>query len=187
MGRRALAALAGGVVVFAWGSIAHMALPLGTAGIHSLPNEERVLQAIRAVVTEPGLYLFPGFDMSRKATPEEEKAWMEKYHRGPSGLLVVQPPGREPLSPRELIVELVADILAAGVAVLVLGGVGGSLPVRAGMVGLLGVFEWLDINVSYWNWYKFPTSFTVAALVEQAVAWTLAGLVIALILRGRRT
>ena len=52
-------------------------------------------------------------------------------------------------------------------------------------VGLMGVFEWLDINVSYWNWYKFPTAFTVASLVEQLIGWTLAGLVMALILRPR--
>jgi hypothetical protein len=184
MGRRVLAAIAGGVVVFVWSALSPMALGLGTAGISTIPNEERVAQAIRGAITEPGLYFLPGFDTSHKMTAEEEKAWTEKYRRGPSGILVLQPGGRDPMMPEQLVVELVADILAAGVAAFILGAIGGSFLARAMAVGLLGVFEWLDINVSYWNWYKFPTTFTVASLVEQLIGWTLAGLVMALILRG---
>jgi hypothetical protein len=185
MGRRLLAAIAGGIVVFVWSAASHMALGLGTAGIRSIPNEERLAQAIRGVVTEPGLYFFPGFDPSRKMTPEEERAWTERYRRGPSGILVVEPGGREPMEPTQLVIELLADILAAGVAAFILAGLGGPYLARAGAVGLLGVFEWADVNVSYWNWYKFPTVYTGAALVEEVVGWTLAGLAMALILRGR--
>jgi hypothetical protein len=187
MGRRVMAAIAGGVVVFIWSALSHMVLPLGTAGIRSIPNEERVSQAIRGTITERGLYFFPGFAASHRMTPEEEKAWREKYRRGPSGILVVEPGGRDPMSLTQLVVELVADVLAAGVAAFVLGGLGWSFTARAAAVGLLGVFEWLDINVSYWNWYRFPTAYTAAALIEQIVGWTLAGVVMALILRARPT
>lgn len=185
MGRRLLAAIAGGLVVFVWSAVSHMALGLGSAGIRTIPNEERMAQAIRGVVTEPGLYFFPGLDPSRKMTPEEERAWTERYRRGPSGILVVQPAGREPMEPTQFVIELLADTLAAGVAAFILAGLGGPLLARAGAVGLLGVFEWADLSVSYWNWYKFPTLYTGAALVEQVVGWTLAGLVMALILRAR--
>jgi len=185
MGRRLLAAIAGGIVVFIWSAMSHMALGLGSAGIRTLPNEERMAQAIRGVVTEPGLYFFPGMDPSRKMTPEEERAWTERYRRGPSGLMIVQPGGRDPMEPTQFVVELLADILAAGVAAFLLAGLGGPLLARAGAVGLLGVFEWADLSVSYWNWYKFPTLYTGAALVEQVVGWTLAGLVMALMLRPR--
>jgi len=185
MGRRLLAAIAGGIVVFVWSAVSHMALGLGSAGIRTLPNEERMAQAIRGVVTEPGLYFFPGMDPSRKMTPEEERAWTERYRRGPSGLMIVQPGGRDPMEPTQFVVELLADILAAGVAAFLLAGLGGPLLARAGAVGLLGLFEWADLSVSYWNWYKFPTLYTGAALVEQVVGWTLAGLVMALMLRPR--
>ena len=185
MGRRLLAAIAGGIVVFVWSAVSHMALGLGSAGIRTLPNEERMAQAIRGVVTEPGLYFFPGMDPSRKMTPEEERAWTERYRRGPSGLMIVQPGGRDPMEPTQFVVELLADILAAGVAAFILAGLGGPLLARAGAVGLLGLFEWADLSVSYWNWYKFPTLYTGAALVEQVVGWALAGLVMALMLRPR--
>jgi len=185
MGRAVLAAIAGGVVVFLWSAVSHMALGLGTAGISALPNEERVAQTIRAAVTEPGLYFLPGFDASHKRTPEEEKAWTEKYRRGPSAFLVIHPGGREPMAPAQFVVEVVADILAAGVAAFLLIRLAGSFLTRAAAVGLLGVFEWLDVNVSYWNWDKFPSTFTLAALADQTVGWALAGVVMALILRPR--
>jgi hypothetical protein len=37
--------------------------------------------------------------------------------------------------------------------------------------------------VPYWNWYGFPTDFTLAQIVENTVGWFLAGLVLALIVR----
>ena len=184
MGRRLLAAIAGGIVVFFWSALSHMALGLGMAGIRSIPNEERMAQAIRGVITEPGLYRFPGFDPSRKMTPEEERAWKERYRRGPSGILVVQLGGREPMEPTQFVIELLGDVLAAGVAAFILAGLGGPYLARAGAVGLLGLFEWADLSVSYWNWDGFPTIFTGAALVDQVAGWTLAGLVMALILRA---
>ena len=43
MGRVVPGGLLAGVVVFCWGAAAHMALPLGTIGVHKLPNEDEVL------------------------------------------------------------------------------------------------------------------------------------------------
>ena len=39
-----LAGIIGGIVMFVWTSIAHMALPLGEAGINEIPNESAVLE-----------------------------------------------------------------------------------------------------------------------------------------------
>jgi hypothetical protein len=36
----------GGIVMFIWTSIAHMALPFGEAGIREIPNESAVLSAM---------------------------------------------------------------------------------------------------------------------------------------------
>jgi hypothetical protein len=185
MGRRLLAAIAGGIVVFFWSALSHMALGLGTAGIRPIPNEERMAQAIRSVISAPGLYRFPGFDPSRKMTPAEDRAWRERYRRGPTGILVVEPAGRDPMDPVQFVIELLGDVLAAGVAAFILAGLGGPYLARAAAVGLLGLFEWADLSVSYWNWDGFPTLFTGAALVDQVAGWTLAGLVMALLVRPR--
>ena len=48
---------------------------------------------------------------------------------------------------------------------------------------LLGLFASLAIDVSYWNWYGFPTNYTAAALVDQVAGWGLAGVAIGAIVR----
>jgi hypothetical protein len=50
---------------------------------------------------------------------------------------------------------------------------------------LIGIVGWISIDVSYWNWYRFPTSYVADALIEQAVGWFLSGLAMAFVLRSR--
>ena len=46
--------------MFVWTSIAHMALPLGEAGINEIPNESAVLNAMQSSMGDnAGLYIFP--------------------------------------------------------------------------------------------------------------------------------
>ena len=54
-----LSAVAGGVVMFLWGFVAHMLLPLGEAGMSVLPYQAELLPAVSSHVKKPGLYIFP--------------------------------------------------------------------------------------------------------------------------------
>jgi hypothetical protein len=56
---------------------------------------------------------------------------------------------------------------------------------RVGFVSLVGVAAVLSTNPSYWIWYRFPASYTLAAMVIDLVGYVVAGLVIAAILRPR--
>ncbi len=60
IGRVVLGGILGGLVVFLWGAVAHMVLPLGMVGFRDLPNPEPILAAMRSNVSEDGLYFFPG-------------------------------------------------------------------------------------------------------------------------------
>lgn len=53
----------------------------------------------------------------------------------------------------------------------------GSLLRRA--VAGLGLFAWISISLSYWNWYAFPADFVVAEGIDQVAGWFLAGLAVA--------
>ena len=56
-----LAGVLGGITMFVWTSIAHVALPLGEAGINEIPNESVVLSAMQSSIGETtGLLCFPG-------------------------------------------------------------------------------------------------------------------------------
>jgi hypothetical protein len=39
------------------------------------------------------------------------------------------------------------------------------------------------VNVPQWNWYRFPTAFTLAQLVEHVVGFLLVGVAAALIMK----
>ena len=78
MKRIVLAALVGGVALFAWESVAHMALPLGEAGLRVLDNEPTVLAALKQNIKEPGFYFFPAGDsMKPGLTGQQQQQAME--------------------------------------------------------------------------------------------------------------
>ena len=52
------------------------------------------------------------------------------------------------------------------------------------MVMLLGLFAWLSISVSYWNWYQFSNEFTRAEAIDQIGGWLVGGLALAAIVKG---
>lgn len=83
------------------------------------------------------------------------------------------------MEPRQLIWELVTDILGAMVAAIVLSYTVAPYLRRVVLVGALGLFGWLSISISYWIWYGFPASYILAEGIDQVVGWLLGGLVIA--------
>ena len=88
-----LAGVLGGIMMFVWTSIAHMALPLGEAGIAEIPNESAVLNAMQSNIGEKtGLYIFPGLGVGKNATREEKNEAMKQMQQrmaaNPSGILM---------------------------------------------------------------------------------------------------
>jgi hypothetical protein len=64
-----LAGVLGGIAMYAWTSIAHMALPLGEAGINEIPNESAVIDAMQSSMCDKGgLYIFPSLGVGKNAT-----------------------------------------------------------------------------------------------------------------------
>ena len=185
MKRIIIAGIAGGIVMFLWGAILHMLLPVGGMGIKTLPDEDTVVAAFKQSISEPGLYFFPGMDMSRKLTPEEQKAWEEKYAAGPTGILVYQPHGGTELTAGPLLTEVASDIVAALLLAWVISLMVASYAARFLAAAILGLFAWLTLSISYWNWYGFPGSFILAEGIDQVIGWGLSGLVTAKIVRPR--
>jgi len=171
--RKVVVGLLAGLVVFVWGMVSHMALPLGEAGFSTLPAEDAVLSALSQHVPEGGLYLFP--------REEDPRKWEESYRTKPHGFLVLSPAG-EPLAiGRRLVVELLTNLVGGLLlAFLFAGGLPAALNWRSGLVAGVAVagFAVVAIDLSYANWYGFPTKYAVAQLVDHAVGWGLAGALI---------
>jgi hypothetical protein len=82
--------LVSAVIVFVASSILHMVLPYHKSDYRKLPEEDRVVDALRAVGVTPGpVYHFPHTTHKDMKSPEVA----EKFKRGPVGLLTVIPSG----------------------------------------------------------------------------------------------
>jgi len=174
--RTILAGLAGGIAMFIWASIAHVATPLGEAGVSTLPNETAAMVAIEGSVGDrAGFYLFPM--PAPNATAGEA---------GPAGLLVWRPNVLRSLNPANLGTEFATEFVEALIAAVLLSvaAVSGFVP-RVGFVLLVGLAAVITTNVSYWNWYGFPTNYTLPYALIELVGYAAAGVVIALILPKR--
>jgi hypothetical protein len=180
MKRILLAGLLGGLVAFIWSAVVHMN-PLTVALGLSMFNEKEdaVLAELRGHDLSPGLYFFPGMDMSKRMSKEHEAAWTAKFKAGPSGLLLLQPKGGDPMEARQLLLEFFSTALCAIIAATILATTIGPVTCRAIMVAMMGLFGWLALSVSQWTWYHYPFSFIALDLIDQSVGWLLAGFVIA--------
>jgi hypothetical protein len=177
MKKNLLAAILGAVIFFIWSAAVHMNPLTGPMGLSMLnEKEDVVMAALNDNVPQPGLYFFPGMDMSKHLTKEEEAAWTAKYKAGPSGLLLIQPKGGDPMMASQLVISFISDLFCALLAAFILAATVGSCGRRVAMVGSLGLFSWLAVSIQQWNWYEFPFSFVALDALNQVIGWTLAGL-----------
>jgi hypothetical protein len=183
------AGIFGGIAMFIWTSLAHMVLPLGEAGIGEIPNESAVLSAMQSNISnQTGLYIFPGLGVGKNATRQEKSEAMkhmaEKIAANPSGILMYHEPGRPFTLGKSLGVEFATELLEAILVVFLLAQTRiASFGGRVGFVLVGGILAAIATNVSYWNWYGFPTVYIASYMLIQIVGFFLVGIVAALVLR----
>lgn len=85
------------VIVFVASSIMHMLLPYHRSDYRQLPDEDKVLPALRTVGLKRGLYIFPFGTHKDMKSP----AMIEKYNQGPVGMMTIFPSG-PPFMPKFL-------------------------------------------------------------------------------------
>lgn len=180
-GRIIAAGLVGGIILFCWGAAWHMVLAPDSMGPRNLPAEETLLPAMKTAITEGGFYFFPGMSEADQQTEEGMQAWVERHAQDPWGILFYHPSGVKGMSTTQLGTELASNILAALLLAMLLARVSAPWGTRVLFSMLMGVFAWVSIDASYWNWYGFPTMTVVGGLIEQGVGWLVGGAVIAAI------
>lgn len=189
MGRRmVLASFLGGLVIFVWGFVSHMLLPLGQHGLKPLPAAEaQMASALKAAAPSEGIYLVPAIDWNRMNDETYKTDAEARLRAGPYGFLVVQPGGTEPMTPATLMRELATNIGMAFLATFLIvaaGGFSGHLA-RIVFCVMLVLFGFLQTDVRLWNWYKFPADFTLAQFADKLIGGVLLGIVVTAILKRR--
>jgi hypothetical protein len=140
-----------------------------------MPGEAAVLDTMdKSIGDHPGLFIFPYVAPNDPKMMEKYGA-LERVH--PSGMLLYRPAGKgmEGMPPsmliKEFIKQFVEALIAAWIASMIVGGFG----LRWGVVMGIYVCTAIATNVSYWNWYGFPTDYTVAQMIVELVSGIVAG------------
>lgn len=163
------------VIVFVVSSIIHMALPWHKSDYPKVPNEDKVMEALRPLAIPPGDYLIPRPSSHKEMrTPE----FVEKMKKGPVMMLTVWPNG-----PARMGKNLILWFVYSAIVSLFAGYVAGrAVPVGAEYLRVFrfaGVAAFLGYSVALWQmsiWYRRAWITTIKATVD--------GLIYALLTAG---
>ncbi len=174
-----LGGMLAGVVLFIWGAVAHLLLPVGKMGMQELPHSTSISYALDLALEEPGLYVFPWMNADENMSKKALADWAEAYRDGPVGMILYRPQGEEPMSGRLFAVQFATDLAAGLIAAVLLSFTTLSFVGRLLFVTAIGTFSWITSSIPWWNWYGFPGEFVAGAGIYMIVGWFLAGLVLA--------
>jgi hypothetical protein len=164
-----VAGVIGGIVLFIWGAVAHMALPIGEMGMKVATNQDAALAAISASATPgAGVYMLPGMTPEEWGNEETRKAFAEKAKASSYAFVIYQPGGNPvnvsmgPALGKQFVGDTLVALLVAWLMSLAPFAFG-----RRVLIGtVVGLASWVAISIPYWNWYMFPTDFTIGALLD---------------------
>ena len=157
--------LVSGVLVFMVSSLIHMVLPWHKNDYPRMPEEDKVLDALRLLAIPPGAYFMPRpSNMKDMGSPE----FIDKLKRGPVLMLQVRKNGPDAMGSRLgswFVYALVVSSLAALVA-------GTALPAGAAhgsVFHFVALTAFAGYSVALWQmsiWYDRPWILTIKSTVD---------------------
>ena len=185
MGKLITGGLVGGAIVFIWGMISWMVLPWHNLSWQKFTDATAIEQALVANAPHKGIYMLPNeCPMDKNLSPEEKKALQEKnfekMKKGPFAFIVMNPNGIGSSMPVCMAKGLLIQILSAFFMTLLLlksriESYGGSVIFTVLFALAAGIVCYLPS----WNWWGFPTMYTLVEMADLLAAWFLAGLILA--------
>lgn len=163
------------VGVFVVSSIIHMVLPWHKGEYPALPNQDKIMDALRPFAIPPGEYMMPRAASHKDmGTPE----FAEKLKKGPVGMLTIWTGASMSMTPQLVqwfVYSLVVSLFAAYVASRALPHEAPYLPVFR----FAGVTAFLSYSAALWQmaiWYKRSWTVTLTSTFD--------GLIYALVTAG---
>jgi len=176
--RIALAGIVGGILVFFMGFVEHELLGWGSRTFSSLEKDTEFRENLKGHQLHPAIYAFP--QMPKDKSPAEMDPFMKKWAEGPSGFLIIAPPGDVNM-PKMLGLEFLSNVVAALIAAWIVSLISADKPFlwRWKVVVLIAIFGWVSLVASYGIWYEFPWPFIRDDLLCTILEWSVGGAAIA--------
>ena len=156
------------VVVFIVSSFIHMALPWHKKEYSKIPDEDKVMDALRPFNVPPGDYMVP---RASDAQEMRTAGFMEKMKKGPVMILTVIPNGPPSMGSSLVLWFLYSVVIGIFAAYLA----GRTLPSDAGYLQVFritGVTAFLGYSAALWQmsiWYRRSWSTTMRATIDGLV------------------
>jgi hypothetical protein len=177
-----IAGILGGIAMYIWATIAHVATPLAFIGLQPVPNETAVLAAMhKNLGDKPGLYFLPFANSTDQKTMAAQEARLKVE---PTALIAYRPPGSG-MTVSQLITEFVLELAESLLAAAVIANAAG-FAARVGAAVMIGLIAGMATNLSYWNWYGFSLDYSLANAFTELMKFVFAGVTIAFVLGWRR-
>ena len=163
------------VIVFVASSLIHMATPWHKSDYPQVPNEDRVMDALRPLAIPPGDYMIP-----RPSSREEMRSpqFAEKFKRGPVVVLTVMPPGPMTMS-KSLVLWFVYCAVVGVFAAYVAGRALQPGAPYLQVFRFAGATAFIGYSLALWQmsiWYRRAWTTTIKTTVD--------GLIYALLTAG---
>jgi hypothetical protein len=157
--------LVSSVIVFAVSSVIHMFTPWHKGDYPTIPNEAKVMDALRPLAIPPGDYMFP-----RPSSMEEMRSqeFAAKRSKGPAMIVTVLPNGPVTMG-RELVLWFVFSIVVGFYAAYVAGR---ALPAGAPYLRVfqfVGATAFAAYSFAIWPlaiWYRRSLGTTIRSTVD---------------------
>lgn len=186
-------AILGGIIAFIWGNISWVIMDWHQKTMHQFKDEVAVVKVLKDNASESGVYLLPQLPSDFAAKPGQDQKSIKAQHdarisEGPVATVAIALGPGDP-SMKKQILQYLLTFLGYGLAISVLlaccscGGYIGRV-LYSGFLGLLlaSYGPLLDVN-----WFHFSWDFALLNALDGLIAWTLAGIVMAAIVRKPKT
>ena len=180
-GRTLLAGALGGLVLFIWLSISWMALPFHGESLNGIRHDAQLDALLIQMGAKDGLNYYPSYEGM------DQQEYAELARSVPNiGIMSFHPDGFDMANPMAYIRGLLGCIIA-GILVAIFLSVlpaGSGLPGRVLFCTLFGAAAFFCTQWVDGGFYHFPMRHTMLQLMDGLISWTLAGVVMALVMRS---
>lgn len=182
-----LGALVGTVVLMIWGTVYWTGMAFNGRTLTDLPNGEQIAATLKQSGARSGTYLWPAPPTS--SDPANRLAFKDKHLAGPLMMVSYRADGVDPMSAgvmgMGIVHYFISALLVALLMRLAMPGLRSYIR-RAGFVALAGIFAGFMADLSGPIWFHVPADFPLLNFVYHVVAWVLAGLAMAAIIKPPR-
>jgi hypothetical protein len=153
------------VTVFIVSSIIHMVMPWHKGDYPKMPNEEKVMDALRPFAVPPGEYMIP-----RPSNREEMRSpgFVEKMKKGPVMMLTVWPNGPAKMG-LNLVLWFLYAFVVSGFAAYVTGHASGFGAIYMYVFRITGATAFLGYSAALWQmsiWYRRGWMITIKSTID---------------------